>query len=174
MSVKGVPLGSGTRCTIQRHNGDFCDAPGAEDMPFPICTRHALELYRRVREMIEGATATDGRALAAGNRMVAGMVAERRAREAVAADHDVVYYVKVGDLIKIGYTSDLRSRIRNYPPGRRLLATEQGSKPLEQQRLREFASLRVHGNEWHRIDAPLMVHINKLRRADGLKALSLT
>lgn len=43
------------RCTVQSRKGIFCDAATMEDMPFPICTRHAIEVYRRVRHIVDAA-----------------------------------------------------------------------------------------------------------------------
>lgn len=38
------------RCTVQLATGEFCDADAAEDMPFPICERHALQLHQRMQQ----------------------------------------------------------------------------------------------------------------------------
>jgi hypothetical protein len=33
------------RCTAQLNGGTFCDAPALQDMPFPICHRHASQIW---------------------------------------------------------------------------------------------------------------------------------
>lgn len=39
-------------CTVQRPDGAPCGDPGAPDMPFPICGRHASILYRAVAKLM--------------------------------------------------------------------------------------------------------------------------
>jgi len=38
------------RCTVQLAHGEFCDADAAEDMPFPICERHADQVHKRIEQ----------------------------------------------------------------------------------------------------------------------------
>ncbi len=45
-------MARGTRCTVQRATGSFCDAPTAEDMPFPICPKHAIRLFIHMRQTV--------------------------------------------------------------------------------------------------------------------------
>lgn len=76
----------------------------------------------------------------------------------------VVYYLRIGHLIKIGQTVDLASRLRAYPPTAVLLATEIGDwDTLEAQRLAQFAATHAHRREWFRPSAELLEHINSLR-----------
>lgn len=76
----------------------------------------------------------------------------------------IVYYLRVGDLIKIGQTSDLPSRLASYPPNAALLATEPGERDiLEAERHAQFASTRAHRREWFHPSAALIEHINNLR-----------
>jgi hypothetical protein len=158
------------RCTVQRRNGEFCDAPAAEDMPFPICTRHAVKLYRHMCQVIEDATSTTEGKLAAAGAVIGGM----REAQAKRDQGSVVYYVLVGDMIKIGYTANLPTRLASYPPGRRLLAYEPGGK-LEEQRIHNrFERFRMAGNEWYRIEQPIIDRINELRHALGKKPVTLT
>ena len=158
------------RCTVQRRGGDFCDAPAAEDMPFPICTRHAVELYRHMRQIVEDATSTHEGRLAVGGAVLHGIHDEKRKRESLG----VVYSIRVGTMIKIGYTENLMTRVSAYPPGRKLLATEEGGKILETRRHRQFAALRTAGKEWFSIEQPLIDHINQLRHALHQPPLTLT
>lgn len=90
--------------------------------------------------------------------MVREMAAER---EATAAKIDAgiriergdripgwVYYIQIDDTIKIGYTKDIWSRTRSYPPTAKLLAVEPGTKTLERRRHSRFVSHLAHGREW--------------------------
>lgn len=73
----------------------------------------------------------------------------------------VVYYMRLGDLVKIGYTSNLENRVAAINP-EEVLATEPGGRLLEAQRHKEYAGLRVHG-EWFEYRAPLTGWIDGLR-----------
>jgi hypothetical protein len=147
----------GTRCTVQRHSGDFCDAPSAEDMPFPICARHAVKLYRHMQQAIDTA---DPRQTAENMMRVLHAEDERIEKQ----NRHTVYYLQVGDLIKIGCTVNLSLRLSSYPPGSQVLATERGGWELEQQRHRQFAAVRAERLEWYHPAPVLLDHIEKLTR----------
>lgn len=145
------------RCTVQKPNGSFCDAASADDMPFPICQHHALKLFDR---------------MSAALRAAAGDLSEPpwpkpEPYEKVDRERHIVrqgvYYIRVGDLIKIGYSQNINARIRAYPPSSRLLAVEQGSKHLEYRRHAQFREALVHPKEWFRPTVELIAHINNLR-----------
>lgn len=59
----------------------------------------------------------------------------------------VVYYIRINGQVKIGYTTNLTRRSRNYPPGSELLAVEPGSREVEAQRHRQFARALARGRE---------------------------
>lgn len=149
------------RCSVQNKQGNFCDAPSADDMPFPICGMHARQLYRRVGEMATGALVDPSTGLL--RALMTHPPQERRKR-----CHDpIVYYVQVGEHIKIGFTTNLKTRMNSYPPSRRLLATEPGGLSQEHLRHRQFGAHLALGNEWFRPAPELIEHINELRRAAG-------
>lgn len=93
---------------------------------------------------------------------------ERAIREAndrylVRAEvRSVVYYMRIGTRVKIGYTTNLRSRLNAINP-EELIATEQGGPKREAERHQEFAHLRVHG-EWFRFEGTLVDHVKNLPR----------
>ena len=72
----------------------------------------------------------------------------------------LVYYVRFGDRVKIGYTTNLTERLRVLPHDE-LLATEPGTIQDERARHEEFAHLRVNG-EWFDYDESLARHIAAL------------
>lgn len=76
---------------------------------------------------------------------------------------EVVYYMRLGDMVKIGWTTNLPKRTRTINP-QEVMATEPGDMKLERQRHRQFADLRVHG-EWFRYEGPLIQWIQALREA---------
>ena len=154
----------GTRCTAQSRSGHFCDAPAAPDAPFPICPRHALELWRymkaamdemRVNRPDEFTNALLGRPLDT-------PIAKSPPRPSVRdlTKFTGIYYLAVGNEIKIGWSDDIRRRLESYPPSRRLLAIEPGDKRTEARRHRRFAEHLSSGREWFRPAPPLMTWIN--------------
>lgn len=74
----------------------------------------------------------------------------------------VVYYARLGNLVKIGTTVNLRNRMSNINP-EELLITESGSTEVERNRHRQFQDLHVHG-EWFRYEGALIEHVEELRR----------
>ena len=112
------------------------------------------------------------------------VISERRSRSVIAkSDHKerqelamkslqgnhpgFVYYLLVVPHVKIGYSANLPSRMRAYPPTSELLAIEPGSLQVESQRHQDFAAFRQAGREWFGQDASLMQHIERLRIEHG-------
>lgn len=155
------PLLIHRRCTAQRKTGDFCDAISIEGMPFPICGNHAVQLYRHLKDIVEAALATPEARLMWEAQSVKAEKAERSVRETRQAW--VVYYARIGDLIKIGTTANLVQRMGNYPPNAELLATEPGGYDVETLRLSQFRHLLAHGKEWFAAAADLLAHIKQVR-----------
>ncbi len=74
---------------------------------------------------------------------------------------DVVYYLRLGDRVKIGTTANPRQRfaaIRHE----RLLAMERGDRGLEQRRHTEFAADRLGTSEWFAGSERLLAHADVL------------
>ena len=72
----------------------------------------------------------------------------------------LVYYLRFGDRVKIGFTTNLSERLKSIPHDE-VLATEAGPMRVERERHAEFADLRVIG-EWFRYEEPLISHIASL------------
>lgn len=139
-------------CVVDTSTGRCANSiiPGA---PFPVCGRHARQLYEYFRPRADDVELA-----------IRINEADRAARRKVRnkrAGH--VYYVALGGLIKIGYSSDLAQRLGTYPPARKLLATEPGTLTLEKQRHLQFGRLLAAGREWFRPEPELMDHIKTLR-----------
>lgn len=78
-------------------------------------------------------------------------------------ERPVVYYIRWGDRIKIGFTKRLAERLKGLYHDE-VLAVEPGSRDLERQRHTQFASVRVEGQrEWFTDSAALRFHINTIR-----------
>jgi hypothetical protein len=74
---------------------------------------------------------------------------------------DVVYYLRFGDRVKIGTSSNPRARLAQLRYDE-LLAFERGDRATEQRRHAQFASHRFPGSEWFRRHRALDDHIRNL------------
>lgn len=86
---------------------------------------------------------------------------ERR-EENPPGDPPCVYYARLGNRIKIGYTLNLHQRMAVFQP-EEVMATEPGGITVEAKRHEQFARLRVSG-EWFRYEDELVEHVEELRR----------
>lgn len=74
----------------------------------------------------------------------------------------MVYYAAINDLVKIGFSTDVRSRLASFRTlcrNPQLLAAEPGTMRGERFRHNQFAAYRVHGELFSRSDE-LMAHID--------------
>lgn len=80
----------------------------------------------------------------------------------------VVYYIRFQDLVKIGTTVALTSRLNSIPHDE-VLVTEPGHFELEKLRHEQFAHLRHRPRgEWFRYEPDLRAHVEELQaRAAG-------
>ncbi|PZG47450.1 hypothetical protein C1I98_13340 [Spongiactinospora gelatinilytica] len=80
-----------------------------------------------------------------------------------------VYFIRRGDLIKIGWTSDMATRMRFHKPDA-ILHSEQGDQKDEAKLHRKFAHLRVPAvdgrpaREWFRPGDDLIAYIEERKR----------
>lgn len=73
-----------------------------------------------------------------------------------------VYYVEQGNLIKIGYASNVPSRVKSYGPTAQLLAVHPGTMTLEKQMHAKFTTDLAFGREWFTKTDSLMDHIAQI------------
>jgi len=59
-----------------------------------------------------------------------------------------VYYLQVGDRIKIGHTTDAIRRLATYPPESRLIAIRKGSRKRERAEHIRYDKYLADGREW--------------------------
>lgn len=82
----------------------------------------------------------------------------------------VIYYVRFGDKVKIGTTTNLRQRMASIPHDE-ILATEPGSYELEKIRHAQFGELRhTKRGEWFRYEGSLIEHVAQLVTATSESA----
>lgn len=146
------------RCTWQ-----LClnDATDRYDLPF--CQEHILHVWSIVeRDMREAGMTLE--------KYDQQQTAERQRRERHMKESvgGFIYFLKVGDYIKIGHTLDLARRIRQYPPNSRLLGHHHGDREDEQELHRTFAAFLQSGREWY-MDVPeIREHIARVKDPESM------
>lgn len=134
-----------------------CDSPSCLLFSFPVCLAHAYTIFDRMVEF-EPMDAVTWRV-----KEIVGRKIDRKRKARAKGHPGWVYYLQVGDRIKIGFATDVRRRMRQYPPNSDLLATRPGDKKLERELHQHFAAFRTEGREWFSTHPELMVHIDEVR-----------
>lgn len=133
--------------------------------PFPICDDHAHRLYAfLLSEYPQRDETWAERKLAEMDESRRRFDQEEAKRKALRAGLSVVYYLRMGDHVKIGTSCNVDARIRAlYGNPEDLLATEPGDRTVEQHRHREFAAERVRPDrELFNPSPRLLAHIATL------------
>lgn len=92
------------------------------------------------------------------------------ARDAAERDN-WIYYLRVGDLVKVGTAQDVRVRVLSYPPNAEVLAVEPGSYRREAELHQHFAEYLSARNEWFEMGPRLADHIDSIRDPELLARL---
>lgn len=74
-----------------------------------------------------------------------------------------VYYLQVGDRIKIGFTKNIDQRMKQYPPHSVFLAAHPGTPKVEREMHHKFLHLLANGREWFTVSHDLIAHIETMR-----------
>jgi hypothetical protein len=116
----------------------------------PLCNRHALKVYHEVRAagVDAGAITYDGELL------ISPDAAERGGRT-----RGLVYCIRFGDRVKIGWTADLKQRLKALPYDE-VIAVTPGAVADEQAVHRRFALLRLTG-EWFKDDPEIREFVGR-------------
>lgn len=138
----------------------------AENRLGVLCLDHAWSHYDAMNSFLVWDGTTDSSyvqslvaALKARQEPLDAFTDEELADAKEALSQGWVYYLRVGDQIKIGFSTDVRRRLRSYPPGSELLALEPGDKKLERRRHNEFFEWLAAGREWFEPSDELLKHI---------------
>lgn len=130
----------------------FCTRPALDwtDMPLALCSKHAIAVWLRVTGELNGT-----------------MLA--RPPRPVPDTQPVVYFIRSGELIKIGTSENLPSRYSTFatsgPEQPEILLVIAGDHTQERQVHALFAADRVRG-EWFRPSDALMAFIDDLQDQD--------
>jgi hypothetical protein len=157
-------------CFGMAENGERCRfSPVRESMKdygVSLCRDH-LEGYCGVLKTIaQGEKAAETVTKAIESEMNEGRMVfpdpteEDTERERMYAAQSVVYYIRIGDVIKIGTTKNMKARMSQLIPDE-ILATEPGSGELENMRHKQFRHLRVRGERF-RPEDDLLSHIRMI------------
>lgn len=166
-------MADSTRCVIVVDGGQ-CASDAPPDAPLPLCELHLLVAHDWVERGIGTTDLLPSPCVACGSQLgvhfASGWVcADCDWRFGDVPDGElppplveVVYYLGLGDLVKIGTSTNPRRRIAALPHDT-VLAFERGGRRRERSRHEQFAATRVNGGEWFRTDAALRAHILDLR-----------
>jgi hypothetical protein len=155
-----------TRCTVERMDGTFCDSPVMPEAPITVCGFHARKFYKWIQEVMNDALYLPRRPedKPGGANWTAREADHKKAVQA----QSVVYYVRIHNYIKIGYTTNVRARMSQLRADvSDVLATEPGGKDLELSRHKQFADLRIGARENFKADKRLMAHIEAVKDFHG-------
>lgn len=120
-----------------------CNTQPSEPLGLELCERHAIKAFRAVSAAINPTGQVPGRGGAS------------------AASQGIVYYVRLGNRVKIGFSTDFVSRM-SVVPHESILFTKPGTLADERLEHKRFAHLRTSG-EWFQADPELMAYITDLR-----------
>lgn len=172
-------------------NGAQCRMHPATGEPVPLCPEHRKELVRVELNGLDAETVADELAdrmwvswmdlsTEGGIDREAFLAKLRRdheerdaqkfeafeERERIRREQEkfgVVYFIRMGEKIKIGTTTNLSNRLAQLClPMSVVMATEQGSKIREAELHEQFARYREHG-EWFRAESELLAYIETLK-----------
>lgn len=114
--------------------------PGME-----LCQKHALHVWAQVNTDIEG-----------------GQVRRPRTAKPKTAGAGSIYYLRIGDRIKVGYATDLAQRLRTYPPSSIVVAVHPGTLDDEKRLHARLALHRADGREWYHATDDMRLQLETL------------
>lgn len=152
-AAHGIP---GRRSSdICMYDDDCMDEPSGR-FTIPLCDSHAVHVH----ELVEMSLAMEELRAGARERRAVSPTRTRLQRQVRdLTPHPVVYYVRFGDMVKIGFSTNVRSRLQAIPH-QEVLAVKDGTMADERAAHRACAEWRLVG-EWFQ-DCP------EFRAAAGL------
>lgn len=165
-------------CREPRDEGSLCGEAAAEGSPVHLCTRHLLIAYDWVTRDVGVTDLLPDPCVACGTRVgvryPAGVicavcewrVGEMPDSDLTASAVHVVYYLRLGDRMKIGTSGNLRQRLTAIPHDE-LVALELGNRLIERQRHTQFAADRLGKSEWFTASNAILDHAAQLNAGTG-------
>lgn len=121
----------------------------------PLCREHAAQVWK----LVEQQEPTEYRQLVLGE---VKPVAPKPRKSYRSNRPGHIYYLQVGDRVKIGFTTDLYRRMTEYPPNAVLLATHPGTPAMEKELHQDFRRYLADGREWFDPNPSLDTHLQKV------------
>lgn len=109
-----------------------CNRPLITEFDFPLCSKHCRTVYLTVRDMLANATPE-----------AVVHYPNGRAKPLASKRIGTVYFARIGEHIKIGYTTNLKERMSHLHA--ELLATMPGTMGTERALHAKFGALWVRG-----------------------------
>jgi hypothetical protein len=132
-----------------------CPKPLGDHPATKLCNSHAFIVWQQVDSGYQADRERE--------RILANDLAEQQrtrfAQRKPTNTAGTIYYLRVGENIKIGWAGDLAYRMRQYPPNSELLASHPGTRDDERELHRRLSECRTHGREWYSPTVILMRHI---------------
>ena len=92
---------------------------------------------------------------------------EKRSRPQSPNDPGFIYFLRVGGFYKIGWTSDLKRRMKSYYPDSALMCVYPGTRGEEKKLHKRWAHLVSHGREWFMLAPEITRHIEQQVKQHG-------
>lgn len=112
-----------------------------------LCQEHALQTWATVEEM---------------NRAGQVKAEPPAASEPKPGYEGSVYYLRIGDRVKIGHTTNLFNRLASYPPNTEILLIRRGTRELERREHIRFSEHRTDGREWFHANERVLQMISEI------------
>lgn len=153
-------------CVAVSPQGRACPKLTTRQAPFPLCFDHAFEVYLYVHSDITYHLRSIHDTMAAHEK---GPTPEQKKKaEELRVQRSVVYYVRIEDYIKIGFTENMTERMKQLRvEWSAVMATEPGGREKERERHEQFADIRRGRKENFEKSPDLLTHIAKVRREHG-------
>lgn len=148
-----------------------CHNDCTDRYPLPFCQEHLLLMWSYVDEDMRAANRTPDDVENERAEIVEAKI--QRNHETAHVEYakrpkrGLIYYLQIGEYIKIGYTSNPKRRGSEYPPGSKLLLSYPGSHEDEKRLHEKFSAYREAGREWYMDAAEIREHIEELRAQHG-------
>ena len=141
---------------------DGCGSDAHPHLTAPLCMDHAKKLTVQVMLL----TTKDPKPVT--TRKQIKQVADLHRMDIPKERQGLVYFIQFADRIKIGFTTDLPTRMRQLPHDK-ILALIPGAVSTERQLHRKFDAIRITG-EWFANDPRLTDYIETLPKHELLAA----
>lgn len=162
---RGLGMGYIPRLQAERPTCEWreCGEPRVNN-DIPLCHEHVIRVWGYVEDLEADGVKVVARKKMADVAEIQAAEEEQRQRWAEESRKaGWVYYLRVGELIKIGYTNDIYRRVKQYPPNVKFLAFHPGTLGLEQEYHRNFAQSRAMGREWYHPTEEVMAQVRRAR-----------